>query len=90
VNVLLGDLQLFDDGTSTAAVIDRPIARAGLAGVDMVLRTSGEQWFSNFMLGQSAYAEVVFMNVLWPDVTRRTLYEAIDIYARPDRRYRSA
>ena len=56
-----------------------------LPDVDMVLRTSGEQRFSNFMLWQSAYAEMVFMDVLWPDVDRRTLYEAIDIYARRDR-----
>jgi undecaprenyl diphosphate synthase len=58
--------------------------------VDMVLRTSGEQRLSNFMLWQAAYAEMVFMDVLWPDVTRRTLYEAIDIYARRDRRYGTA
>jgi undecaprenyl diphosphate synthase len=58
-----------------------------LPDVDMVLRTSGEQRFSNFMLWQSAYAEMVFMNVLWPDVDRRTLYEAIEIYAGRTRRY---
>jgi undecaprenyl diphosphate synthase len=73
---------------------ERAFARAlyvpELPDVDMVLRTSGEQRFSNFMLWQSAYAEMVFMNVLWPDVDRRTLYEAIDIYARRDRRYGSA
>ena len=73
---------------------ERAFARAlyvpELPDVDMVLRTSGEQRFSNFMLWQSAYAEMVFMNVLWPDVNRRTLYEAIDIYARRDRRYGSA
>ncbi len=61
-----------------------------LPDVDMVLRTSGEQRFSNFMLWQAAYAEMVFMDVLWPDVDRRTLYEAIDIYARRDRRYGTA
>ncbi len=73
---------------------ERAFARAlyvpELPDVDMVLRTSGEQRFSNFMLWQSAYAEMVFMNVLWPDVTRRTLFEAIDIYARRDRRYGTA
>ncbi|MBA2717482.1 MAG: isoprenyl transferase [Propionibacteriales bacterium] len=58
-----------------------------LPDVDMVLRTSGEQRFSNFMLWQSAYAEMVFMDVLWPDVNRRALFEALDIYARRDRRY---
>ena len=61
-----------------------------LPDVDMVLRTSGEQRFSNFMLWQAAYAEMVFMDVLWPDVDRTTLYEAIDIYARRDRRYGTA
>ena len=61
-----------------------------LPDVDLVLRTSGEQRFSNFMLWQAAYAEMVFMDVLWPDVDRRTLYEAIDIYARRDRRYGTA
>ncbi len=61
-----------------------------LPDVDMVLRSSGENRFSNFMLWQSAYAEMVFMDVLWPDVDRRTLFEAIDIYARRDRRYGSA
>jgi undecaprenyl diphosphate synthase len=61
-----------------------------LPDVDMVLRTSGEQRFSNFMLWQAAYAEMVFMDVLWPDVDRRTLFEAIDIYARRDRRYGTA
>ncbi|MDT7574137.1 MAG: undecaprenyl diphosphate synthase [Pseudonocardiales bacterium] len=61
-----------------------------LPDVDMVLRTSGEQRFSNFMLWQAAYAEMVFMNVLWPDVDRRTLYEAIEIFASRSRRYGTA
>ncbi len=83
------------DGRINADKIDeRSLAKAlyvpDLPDVDMVLRTSGEQRFSNFMLWQSAYAEMVFMNVLWPDVDRTTLYEAIDIYARRDRRYGSA
>lgn len=61
-----------------------------LPDVDMVLRTSGEQRFSNFMLWQSAYAEMVFMNVWWPEVNRSTLFEALDIYARRDRRFGTA
>ena len=73
---------------------ERAFARAlyvpELPDVDLVLRTSGEQRFSNFMLWQAAYAEMVFMDVLWPDVTRATLYEAIDVYARRDRRYGTA
>ncbi len=83
------------DGTLKPEKVDeKAFARAlyvpELPDVDMVLRTSGEQRFSNFMLWQSAYAEMVFMNVLWPDVDRRTLYEAIEIYAGRNRRYGKA
>jgi undecaprenyl diphosphate synthase len=72
------------------AALGRAMYVPELPDVDLVLRTSGEQRFSNFMLWQSAYAEMVFMDTLWPDVDRTTLYEAIDIYARRDRRYGSA
>ncbi|MDN6667787.1 MAG: isoprenyl transferase, partial [Brevibacterium sp.] len=58
--------------------------------VDLFLRSSGEQRTSNFLLWQSAYAEMVFQNVLWPDVDRRTLWTAIEEYARRDRRFGAA
>ena len=58
--------------------------------VDLFLRSSGEQRTSNFLLWQSAYAEMVFQGVLWPDVDRRTLWEAILEYARRDRRFGGA
>jgi len=61
-----------------------------LADADLVWRTSGEQRLSNFMLWQAAYSELVFTDVLWPDVDRRHLWEAIDIYAKRDRRYGGA
>ena len=61
-----------------------------LPDVDLFLRSSGEQRISNFLLWQSAYAEFVFMNVLWPDVDRRTLYKAVEEYAHRDRRYGGA
>jgi undecaprenyl diphosphate synthase len=70
--------------------IQRYLDEPDLPDVDLFLRTSGEQRFSNFMLWQSAYAEMVFMDILWPDVDRRTLWEAVDIYARRDRRYGGA
>jgi undecaprenyl diphosphate synthase len=57
---------------------------------DLVWRTSGEQRLSNFMTWQSAYSELVFSNVLWPDVDRRHLWAAIEEYARRDRRYGGA
>ncbi len=61
-----------------------------LADADLVWRTSGEERLSNFMLWQAAYAELVFTDVLWPDVDRTHLWQAIDTYARRSRRYGSA
>ena len=61
-----------------------------LADADLVWRTSGEQRLSNFMLWQAAYSELVFTDVLWPDVDRRHLWEAVEIYAKRDRRYGGA
>ena len=57
---------------------------------DLVWRTSGEQRLSNFMLWQAAYSEMVFSNVLWPDVDRRDLWAAIQTYANRNRRYGTA
>jgi undecaprenyl diphosphate synthase len=61
-----------------------------LPDVDMFWRTSGEQRISNFMLWQSAYAELVFSDIAWPDVDRRALWEAIEEYAKRSRRYGTA
>ena len=58
--------------------------------VDLFLRTSGEQRTSNFLLWQAAYAALVFVEELWPDVDRRVLWRAITEYARRDRRYGGA
>jgi undecaprenyl diphosphate synthase len=58
--------------------------------VDLFVRSSGEQRFSNFLLWQSAYAEMVFQDTLWPDYDRRTLWAAIEEYAQRDRRYGGA
>ena len=61
-----------------------------LPDADLVWRTSGEQRLSNFMLWQAAYSEMVFTDVLWPDVARRALWRAIEIYAERDRRFGGA
>ena len=58
--------------------------------VDLFLRTSGEQRTSNFLLWQSAYAELVFVPELWPDVDRRVFWRACEQYAARDRRYGGA
>ena len=73
---------------------ERAIARhlyvPELADADLIWRTSGEQRLSNFMLWQAAYSEFVFSDVLWPDVDRRDLWRAIEVYAGRDRRYGGA
>jgi len=61
-----------------------------LPDADMIWRTSGEERLSNFMLWQAAYSEMVFSNVLWPDVDRRHLWAAVETYASRNRRYGSA
>ncbi len=58
--------------------------------VDLFVRSSGEQRTSNFLLWQSAYAEMVFLNQLWPDFDRRDLWQACEVYAKRDRRYGGA
>ncbi len=58
--------------------------------VDLFIRSGGEQRTSNFLLWQSAYAEMVFVDEPWPDFDRRHLWRAIEIYARRDRRFGGA
>jgi undecaprenyl diphosphate synthase len=58
--------------------------------VDLFVRSSGEQRTSNFLLWQSAYAEMVFSDRLWPDFDRRDLWRAIETFAARDRRYGGA
>lgn len=69
-----------------AKYLDEP----DMADVDLFWRTSGEQRTSNFLLWQSAYAEMVFSDIAWPDVDRRALWAAIEEYADRNRRYGSA
>ncbi len=70
--------------------IQRHLVDPDMPEVDLFLRTSGEQRTSNFLLWQAAYAELVFVPELWPDVDRRVLWRAITEYARRDRRYGGA
>ena len=70
--------------------IQRHLYVPELPDADLIWRTSGEQRLSNFLTWQSAYAEFVSTDVLWPDVDRRHLWQAIETYARRDRRYGGA
>ncbi|MFC5679246.1 isoprenyl transferase [Aeromicrobium endophyticum] len=69
-----------------ARYLDEP----DMQDVDLFWRTSGEQRTSNFLLWQSAYAEMVFSDIAWPDVDRRALWAAVEEYAARNRRYGSA
>jgi len=73
-----------------SAVDERTLARylpePGMPDVDLFVRSSGEQRTSNFLLWQSAYAEMVFQDRLWPDYDRRDLWSAIEEYVHRERR----
>lgn len=69
-----------------ARYLDEP----DMPDVDLFVRSSGEQRTSNFLVWQSAYAEMVFLDTLWPDFDRRHLWQACEIYASRDRRYGGA
>ena len=70
-----------------ATAVAPPSPSAELPAPDLVIRTSGELRLSNFLLWQAAYAELVFMDVLWPDFDKGALETAIDAYRRRDRRF---
>ena len=70
--------------------IARHLDEPGIPDVDLFVRSSGEQRTSNFLLWQSAYAELVFLDTLWPDFDRRDLWRAIELFASRDRRYGGA
>ena len=70
--------------------INKYLYAPAMLDVDLFLRSSGEQRTSNFLMWQSAYAEMVFLDVLWPDADRRTLWKAIEIYAERERRFGKA
>ena len=74
------------DEQTVARYLDEP----DMPDVDLFLRPSGEQRTSNFLLWQSAYAELVFLDTLWPDFDRRHLWRACEQYAARDRRFGGA
>ncbi|BCJ33823.1 isoprenyl transferase [Actinocatenispora thailandica] len=74
----------------TEKLLARYLYQPDIPDVDLFIRSSGEQRTSNFLLWQSAYAEMVFLETLWPDFDRRHLWHACEQYADRDRRYGGA
>jgi undecaprenyl diphosphate synthase len=71
----------------TQAQLAQHLCTAGLMDVDLLIRTGGEQRISNFLLWQTAYAELYFTDVLWPDFGEDQLTMALEWYAIRDRRF---
>jgi undecaprenyl diphosphate synthase len=77
-------------GSITEKSLQKYLNSNYLPDVDLFLRSSGEQRTSNFLLWQSAYSEFVFMDTLWPDFDRRSLWQAIALFANRNRRFGGA
>jgi undecaprenyl diphosphate synthase len=74
----------------TERLFARYLDEPDMPDVDLFLRSSGEQRTSNFLIWQSAYAEMVFLDTLFPDFDRRDLWRACEIYASRHRRFGGA
>ena len=74
-------------GEVTPETIEAHLYTAGLPPLDLLIRTSGEVRLSNFLLWQAAYAEMIFMDVLWPDFGEEQLRAALAEFSRRERRY---
>jgi undecaprenyl diphosphate synthase len=83
--------RLVEEGVAPNKIDEKAIARRlydpEMPDPDLVLRTSGEYRLSNFLLWESAYSELVFTDVLWPDFRREHLYEAVREFQARDRRF---
>jgi undecaprenyl diphosphate synthase len=71
----------------TEETIGRALYTAGIPDPDIVIRTSGEQRISNFMLWQSAYSELIFVDENWPDFNEQTFVRVLEEYSGRDRRF---
>ncbi len=69
------------------AAIESELDTADLPPLDLVIRTSGEQRLSNFLLWQAAYAELLFVDTLWPDFDAECLADAVAVFGQRQRRY---
>ncbi|WP_375291798.1 polyprenyl diphosphate synthase [Qipengyuania sp.] len=76
-----------EDGAITEQSLERHLFTHDLPPLDLLIRTSGEVRLSNFLLWQAAYAEMLFLDVLWPDFTPELLSHSLDTFAARERRY---
>jgi undecaprenyl diphosphate synthase len=76
-----------DPETITPELLSSRLFTSALPDPDLVIRTSGENRLSNFLLWQSAYAELLFLDVLWPDFGREQLVQALESFAQRERRF---
>ena len=76
-----------DPTTIDVSSLSRELYTADIPDPDLIIRTSGEQRLSNFLMWQSAYAELVFLPVLWPDFDKASMEEALGQYALRERRF---
>lgn len=83
-DVILGKITVDQIDQNTLA---QKLSTAGIPDPDLLIRTSGEKRISNFLLWQTAYAEFVFIDTLWPEFGKEDLLTAIDAYQKRDRRY---
>ena len=87
---LLASKKKIKPGSVTEKSFGKMLSTNPLGDVDLFIRSSGEKRISNFLLWQSAYAELVFSEVLWPDFDRKALWESIAEYSTRQRRFGGA
>jgi undecaprenyl diphosphate synthase len=78
---------IVDPAAIDPAMIEARLDTHALPPLDLMIRTSGEERLSNFLLWQAAYAELLFVDTLWPDFDRDALADAVAAFGRRERRY---
>ncbi len=81
------DAGVIESGEITEELFEEYLDTKGIPDPDLLIRTSGEQRLSNFLLWQLAYSEFYFTQAHWPDFNRNELVKAIEAYSKRDRRY---
>ncbi len=86
-NVVGKKIQIGEVPAVTAQELNENLSTADIPDPDLLIRTSGEQRISNYMLWQTAYTEYYFTDVLWPDFRKTEFQKALDAYAKRERRF---